>query len=95
MIENLEPKAVWSIFEEITKVPRPSKHEELIRSWLVEFAKKHSLEYKEDSIGNVVIRKAATPGMESLPTVVLQSHMDMVCEKNSEWAGPGRFLPRW
>lgn len=84
MIENLEPKAVWSIFEEITKVPRPSKHEELIRSWLVEFAKKHSLEYKEDSIGNVVIRKAATPGMESLPTIVLQSHMDMVCEKNSD-----------
>ena len=83
-IRDLQPKLVWEIFDEITKVPRPSKREDKIIEYLVDFAQKHSLEYQRDQIGNVVIRKAATAGYEALPTVILQSHMDMVCEKNSD-----------
>lgn len=83
-IKNLEPKLVWGLFDEITKVPRPSKHEEKIGKYLVEFAKKHNLDYQCDAIGNIVIRKPATAGFEALPTVVLQAHTDMVCEKNSD-----------
>ena len=78
------PKAVWSYFHEITKVPRPSKKEERILAYLVDFAKKHNLEYKQDEVGNLVISKPATPGYEDRETVVLQSHVDMVCEKNSD-----------
>ena len=83
-IRDLEPKLVWGIFDEITKVPRPSKHEEKIGKYLVDFAKSHNLEYQCDAIGNVVIRKGATAGYEDRPTVVLQAHTDMVCEKNSD-----------
>ena len=83
-IRNLEPKLVWELFDDITRVPRPSKKEEKIGAFLVEFAKAHNLEYQCDAIGNVVIRKAATAGYESRPTVVLQAHTDMVCEKNSD-----------
>ena len=83
-IRDLQPSLVWEIFDQITAVPRPSKHEERIIEYLVEFAQKHSLDYSRDDIGNVVIRKPATLGYESKPTVVLQSHMDMVCEKNSD-----------
>ena len=83
-IRDLEPKLVWGLFDEITKVPRPSKREEKIGKYLVEFAKKHNLDYQCDAIGNIVIRKGATAGYEGLPTVVLQAHTDMVCEKNSD-----------
>ena len=83
-IRNLEPKLVWEIFDDITQVPRPSKKEEKIGAFLVEFAKKHNLEYQCDTIGNVVIRKGATAGYENRPTIVLQAHTDMVCEKNSD-----------
>jgi dipeptidase D len=83
LIENLEPKLVWKQFDEIRKIPRCSKHEEKISEYLLNFAKNQGLESKTDKTGNIVIRKAASKGMESKPTVVLQSHMDMVCEKNS------------
>ncbi len=83
-MKNLEPKLVWGIFDEITKVPRPSKKEEKIGKYLVGFAKSHNLEYQCDAIGNVVIRKGATAGYEDRPTIVLQAHTDMVCEKNSD-----------
>jgi dipeptidase D len=83
-MKNLEPKLVWSIFDEITRVPRPSKHEEKIVEWLVAFAERHGLEYRRDGVGNVVILKPASRDMEGHPTVVLQNHVDMVCEKNSD-----------
>lgn len=83
-LKNLEPQAVWEIFEEITRVPRPSKKEGKIIAYLEEFAKKHDLRYKKDEIGNIVIYKEASPSMKGKPAVVLQSHMDMVCEKNSD-----------
>jgi dipeptidase D len=83
-IENLEPKLVWKHFDEIRKIPRCSKHEEKIREYIVTFAKKQGLKTKVDSVGNVVILKPATAGMQNKPTVILQGHMDMVCEKNSD-----------
>lgn len=85
-IRDLQPKLIWEIFDEITAVPRPSKHEEKIIEYLLDFAKRYNLEAERDQIGNVVIRKAATAGYEGVPTVILQSHMDMVCEKNSDTA---------
>ncbi len=83
-IANLNPRLVWEQFDAITQVPRPSKKEGRIIEYLVEFAKKHGLEYRKDAIGNVVMRKPATAGFEERPAVVLQAHMDMVCEKNSD-----------
>lgn len=84
VLKGLKPEPVWHYFEEITKVPRPSKKEEKIISFLMNFGKSQNLETKRDAIGNVVISKPATPGFEKLQKVVLQSHMDMVCEKNSD-----------
>ena len=83
-ITSLEPRLVWEQFDAITRVPRPSKKEGKIIDFLVDFAKKHHIEYKKDAIGNVVMRKPAMPGMEERAAVILQSHMDMVCEKNSD-----------
>ncbi len=83
-ITKLEPRLVWEQFDAVTQVPRPSKREEKIHNFLVEWAKKHGFEYQTDKIGNVVIRKPATAGYEEHPAVILQSHMDMVCEKNSD-----------
>lgn len=82
-VKDLKPALIWQCFDEITKVPRPSCHEEQIRNYLLDFAKKHNVEVATDECGNVVMRKPATKGHENAPTVVLQSHMDMVCEKNS------------
>ncbi|EMR73888.1 Peptidase M20C, Xaa-His dipeptidase [Thermoplasmatales archaeon SCGC AB-539-N05] len=84
VIDNLEPKQLWKEFEEISKIPRCSKHEEKIREYLLDFAKQYGLKSKTDKTGNVVISKPASSGREGKPTVILQSHMDMVCEKNSD-----------
>lgn len=83
-IRNLQPAAIWNYFYDITQIPRPSKKEEAILSYLKEFAKKYNLEAKQDKAGNILITKEATPGKEGLPTLILQSHVDMVCEKNSD-----------
>ena len=82
VLEKLDPQVVWNYFEDICQVPRPSKKEEKIIDFLLDFGKKNNLETKRDEIGNVLIKKPATPGKENLKTVVLQSHIDMVCEKN-------------
>lgn len=81
---NLKPAGVFRYFEEICQVPRPSKHEEKIIAYLKSFGQKHHLETLSDEAGNVLIRKPATSGMENRKTVVLQSHVDMVCEKNND-----------
>ena len=83
-IKNLAPELVWNIFDQITKVPRPSKKEEKIRQWLVDFAKQHNIECHLDATGNILMRKPATPGYEDHQTIVMQGHIDMVCEKNSD-----------
>ena len=82
--EDLKPQGVFHYFAEICKVPRPSKKEEKIIAYLQAFGKKHNLETLTDEVGNVLIKKAATPGMENRKTIVLQSHVDMVCEKNND-----------
>ena len=81
-LEDLEPKEVWKIFDEIRKIPRCSKHEEKIREYVLAEAKKMGLDAEEDETGNVVIRKPATGGCERAPTLILQGHLDMVCDKN-------------
>ncbi|MBR6190636.1 MAG: M20/M25/M40 family metallo-hydrolase, partial [Prevotella sp.] len=78
---ELKPAKVFHYFSVINKIPRPSKHEEQMIAYLVEFGRSHGLETITDDAGNVLIRKAATAGMENRPAVVLQSHMDMVCDK--------------
>ncbi len=83
-VKDLKPELVWTCFDEITKVPRPSKHEEQIRAYLLDFAKKHGVEAKTDDCGNVVMYKPASKGNEGAPAVVLQAHMDMVAEKNGD-----------
>lgn len=83
MIE-LKPKAVFDYFAQINKVPRPSKHEEHIIAFLEQFANEHGFALKKDECGNVLISKPASEGMEERPTIVLQAHMDMVCEKTSD-----------
>lgn len=81
---ELKPASVFKYFEEICQVPRPSKKEEKIIAHLKAFGAKHNLETKVDEAGNVLIKKSATQGKENLQTVALQSHVDMVCEKNND-----------
>ena len=85
ILSNLNPAPIWFYFEEICGIPRLSKNEGKIRKYLLEFARKNHLESKEDEVGNILITKPATKGMENRKTVVLQSHMDMVGEKNSDY----------
>ena len=83
-ITDLQPQRLWKEFDAITRIPRPSKKEGKIIAYLQEFGKKHNLETRTDAAGNVLICKPATKGYEDKPTVILQSHMDMVCEKNND-----------
>ncbi|MDR1003983.1 MAG: aminoacyl-histidine dipeptidase [Prevotellaceae bacterium] len=81
---DLKPAGVFNYFAEICQVPRPSKHEEKMIAYLKAFGEKHGLETKSDEVGNLLITKPATAGMENRKTVILQSHIDMVCEKNND-----------
>lgn len=81
VLSNLEPKEVFKYFEEISAIPRASYQEKKISGYCVEFAKKHSLDCSQDEWNNIIIKKEATPGYETAPTVILQGHLDMVCEK--------------
>jgi len=83
-MKHLEPHLLWNYFHEITQIPRPSKKEERILAYLKQIAAEHQLPVEQDAAGNLVIRKAATPGYENHPAVILQSHVDMVCEKNAD-----------
>ena len=80
-MKDITPQ-IWQYFEEICRIPRPSKKEEKICAYIRQFADDHRLECQQDEAGNIVIRKPATAGMERKPTVILQSHVDMVCEKD-------------
>ncbi|MGE5430546.1 MAG: aminoacyl-histidine dipeptidase [Syntrophomonadaceae bacterium] len=81
-VEGLKPESLWQRFYEITQVPRPSKMEGKIREYLRNFARENNLPIKEDEVGNIVISAPAAPGYENAKTIVLQGHVDMVCEKN-------------
>lgn len=84
IIRQLEPRALWNNFADLNAVPRPSKKEERVIAFMVGFGRRLGLETFEDEVGNVIIKKPATPGMEERQTVVMQSHLDMVHQKNSD-----------
>ncbi len=83
-IKDLKPELLWKRFYEITRIPRPSKREEKIREHLRIFLKEQNVSFKEDKVGNILAKIPAAAGYEKSPTVVLQGHVDMVCEKNKE-----------
>lgn len=83
-LSNIEPQIVWKNFAQLNAIPRPSKKEEKVVAFIKEFGEKLGLETIVDDVMNVIIRKPATPGMEDRKTVVLQSHLDMVCQKNND-----------
>jgi dipeptidase D len=83
-LEGLEPANLWSLFAELSSIPRPSKHEERVIEWLKAFAAERELECVQDGVGNLVIRRPGTGGGESAPPVIIQGHIDMVTEKNAE-----------
>ncbi len=82
--EGLEPKYVFSYFNDLLNIPRPSKHEEKVIAYLKDLASKKGLEFKQDKVKNVVLKIPATKGYENAPVVILQGHIDMVAEKNSD-----------
>lgn len=82
-VRKLEPQSLWNHFADLNAVPRPSKKEERVIQFMVDFGKKLNLETIVDEVGNVIIKKPATPGMENRKIVVLQSHLDMVHQKNN------------
>ena len=83
-VRELQPQTVWNYFEDINAIPRPSKHEEKIIAFMVDFGRSLGLRTVQDPVGNVIIFKPATSGMEKRPTVILQSHLDMVHQKNAD-----------
>ncbi len=84
VLNALKPSAIWTHFEEMCAIPHPSKHEDAMRRYVIDFAKKNNLEYEVDAVGNVVIRKPATKGFEDRKGVILQGHLDMVPQANSD-----------
>jgi dipeptidase D len=80
-LSNIEPQIIWKNFSKLNAVPRPSKKEEKVIAFIKEFGENLGLETTVDEVGNVIIKKPATAGMENRKSVVLQSHLDMVCQK--------------
>lgn len=83
-ISNLEPSIVWGIFDRITQIPRPSKKEEQIAAYIKEFATEHNLAWRQDAKGNIVVIRPGAGARGNRPPLILQSHMDMVCEKDPD-----------
>lgn len=83
-LSNIEPQIIWKNFSKLNAVPRPSKKEEKVIAFIKEFGENLGLETTVDEVGNVIIKKPATAGMENRKSVVLQSHLDMVCQKNND-----------
>ena len=83
-IKDLQPKAVWENFYGLTRVPRPSKHEEKVREYLLNWGKEHGIDVRKDDTGNVIFTVPATPGFENRKGVIMQAHMDMVPQKTAE-----------
>ena len=84
MTSTLQPQEVFSLFSAICRIPRPSKHEEKISQWLVDFATEHGIDCVRDEAMNVIMRTPASKGYEDHAGVILQAHMDMVCEKRGD-----------
>ena len=84
VLSDLEPKSVYRFFEEMCAIPHGSHHTKAVSDWIVSFAKERGLRYRQDETNNVVIFKPATPGYENAPAIMLQGHMDMVCEQEPD-----------
>ncbi len=84
VLDNLEPKLLWKYFDALRQIPRASGNETAAAEWVISVAQKLGCDYEQDEVGNVILRKNASPGHEHAEPVVLQSHLDMVCEKNSD-----------
>ena len=91
VLDELQPKEVFKYFEEICAIPHGSGNTAAISRYCVEFAKKYQLDYQQDALGNVIIKKAASEGYENSEPLMLQGHMDMVCEKNFDYDGKFDF----
>ena len=83
-IKDLEPKSVWTNFYDLSQIPRPSKHEEKVQQFLLDWGKAHNVAVRRDETGNIIFRKPATPGYENRRGVILQAHMDMVPQKTAD-----------
>lgn len=83
-LSNIEPQIIWKNFSKLNAVPRPSKKEEKVIAFIKEFGENLGLETTVDEVGNVIIKKPATAGMENRKSIVMQSHLDMVCQKNND-----------
>lgn len=83
-LSSLSPKLIWHFFEQICAIPHPSKHEAKLSAWITDWALSEGLAVKQDTVGNLIIKKPATPGMENRKAVVLQAHMDMVPQANAD-----------
>ncbi len=83
-LSQLQPQPLWQWFEQICAIPHPSKHEAALSQYIQNWAKDRQLEVIEDKVGNLIIRKDATPGMENRKPVVIQAHIDMVPQKNAD-----------
>lgn len=84
VLENLEPKSVFGFFEQMSAIPHGSGNTKAVSDWMVSFAKERGLEYYQDELNNIIIIKEATPGYESADALIIQGHMDMVCEKTPD-----------
>ena len=84
VLSKLEPKNVWGIFKEITKIPRCSGKEQKIQQWIKNWAEENGVSFKQDGVGNILLTREAAPECENFPILVLQAHQDMVCEKTAE-----------
>ena len=83
-IRDLEPRCVWNNFYKLTRIPRASRHEEMVSDYIENFGRSLGLETERDSVGNVLIHKPASKGMESRKKIILQAHMDMVPQKDKD-----------
>ena len=83
-IRQLEPPVPWNFFADLNAIPRPSKREQRIAQWVMDFGKRHALEVLTDDFGNIIIKKPASPGREKSPVTILQGHQDMVHSKNAD-----------
>ena len=83
-LSSLSPKLIWHFFEQICSIPHPSKHEAKLSAWIIQWAQEEGLAVKQDKVGNIIIKKPATPGMENRKAVVLQAHIDMVPQANAD-----------
>ncbi len=84
VVDGLKPEIIWKHFETLTKIPRPSKHEGEILDYLKKFGTKRKVEMREDETGNILILRPGSGVGENAPTVIIQSHVEMVCEKNRD-----------